>query len=679
MQPPRTFHPHPSSHPINRRAVLRGGLAAGALAVGGDMARRATARSGAHTAPATPIATASPDGEWPAYGREPGGMRHAPLTQIDRQNVADLRVAWTYHTGELTTYAGTDLAGKAAFEATPLMVDGTLYLSTPTNRVIALDAATGAERWVFDPRVDRSRGYSEVTSRGVATWTDGDGSRRIYAGTIDGRLIALDAATGRPRADFGRDGVVDLTIGVGVVEPGAYQVTSPPAIVGDLVVVGSSIGDNRAVESERGIVRAYDARTGAMSWSWDPIPRQPAGPAYETWRGPLAHKTGAANAWAPISADPARDLVFVPTSAPSPDYYGGERLGENLYANCVVALRASTGERIWHFQTVHHDLWDFDVPMQPALIDLERDGQAVPAVAVGTKAGHLFVLHRETGEPLFPIAEQPVPQSDVPGEETWPTQPFPTQLPLFGLRRVTPDDAWGATPQAREAARERIAALRSEGPFTPISLRGTIAAPSNIGGFNWGGLSYDPVRALLVGATNRIAAVVRLQPRDKTGSGGTLPGAVETGEQRGTPYTLERGYLLDEQTRLPSTTPPWGTLVAVDLTTGALRWEVPLGVMVDPAEHPDAAAWGSINLGGPTTTAGGLVLVAATVDGVFRAFDVETGGLLWQDKLPAGGQATPMSYLVGDRQFVVIAAGGHGKLGTQLGDAVVAYALPDDR
>jgi quinoprotein glucose dehydrogenase len=444
------------------------------------------------------------------------------------------------------------------------------------------------------------------------------------------------------------------------------------------VVVGSSIGDNRAVESERGIVRAYDARTGALRWSWDPIPRQPGASGYDTWRGPPAHKTGAANAWPPISADPARDLVFVPTTAPSPDYYGGERLGENLYANCVVALRASTGQRVWHFQTVHHDLWDFDVPMQPALIDLEQDGEVVPAVAVGTKVGHLFVLHRETGEPLFPIAEQPVPQTDVPGEETWPTQPFPTQLPLFGLRRVTPDDAWGATSEMREAARARIAALHSEGPFTPISLQGTISAPSNIGGFNWGGLSYDPERGLLVGATNRIAAVVRLRPRGDNRSG-QLQGAVETGEQRGTPYTLERGYLLDETTRLPSTVPPWGTLVAVDLATGALRWEVPLGVMVDPATHPEATAWGSINLGGPTTTAGGLAFVAAAVDGVFRAFDVETGALLWQDKLPAGGQATPMSYFVDGRQYVVIAAGGHGKLGTQLGDAVVAYALPGDR
>jgi quinoprotein glucose dehydrogenase len=344
-----------------------------------------------------------------------------------------------------------------------------------------------------------------------------------------------------------------------------------------------------------------------------------------------------------------------------------------------VALRASTGEMIWHFQTVHHDIWDYDVPMQPALIAVNQAGETVPAVAVGTKQGHVFVLHRETGEPLYPVEERPVPQTDVPGEETWPTQPFPAQLPLFGLRELTPDDAWGPSPETVARAREVIAALRSEGPFTPISLQGTIQTPSNAGGFNWGGLSYDPARQLLVGAVNRFAAVMQLIPRDEAGTGGEEGErfGLETAQQLGTPYTLARSLLLDPETMLPLSPPPWGTLAAVDLGDGSLAWEVPLGLVADPTEVPDAVNWGSPHLGGPTTTGGGLAFVAATLDGIFRAFDVETGELLWQDPLPAGGQATPMSYETGGRQFVAIAAGGHGRLGSRMGDAIVAYALPD--
>ncbi len=418
-------------------------------------------------------------------------------------------------------------------------------------------------------------------------------------------------------------------------------------------------------------------RRGELVWSWDPIPRQADDAGYDTWNGEVAHRTGGANAWPPISVDADRDLVFVPTSAPSPDYYGGERIGENRHANCVVALRATTGEMVWAFQTVHHDIWDYDVPMQPALITLERDNGSVPAVVVGTKQGHIFVLHRETGEPLFPVEERPVPQTDVEGEETWPTQPFPAKLPVFGLRELIPDDAWGPTPEDRERGREVISALRSEGPFTPISVQGTIQAPSNAGGFNWGGLSYDPTRQILVGAVNRVAAVMQLTPRGETEADENTGERFnpETGQMVGTPYTLTRSILLNSDTGLPFSPPPWGTLAAVDLRDGTLAWEVPLGVVADPAEVPEAADWGSPSFGGPTTTAGGVVFIGATRDGFFRAFDIETGELLWQDQLPAGGQATPMTYAADGQQYVVIAAGGHGNLGSALGDAVVAYAL----
>jgi quinoprotein glucose dehydrogenase len=426
-------------------------------------------------------------------------------------------------------------------------------------------------------------------------------------------------------------------------------------------------------------VRAYDARSGALRWSWDPIPRQPGEPGAETWRGPIALQTGSANVWPPISADPERDLVFLPTTSPSPDYYGGERRGQNLFANCVVALRASTGKLVWHFQTVHHDLWDYDTPMQPALITLERDGTVVPAVAIGTKSGHIFVLHRETGTPLFPVEERSVPQTDVPGEETSPTQPFPANLPVFGLRRVTLDDAWGLTPADVDAARQRIAALRYEGPFTPVSLRGSIEAPSNTGGFNWGGLSYDPARGILVGAVNRFAAVVQLFPRAHApaATGPNIRLESEVGPMLQTPYVMTRTYLLNfDRGGLPQTKPPWGTLAAVNLKTGALQFEVPLGFMLDPQQYPEAEQWGSISLGGPITTAGGLVFIGATRDNHLRAFDIETGTLLWQFVLPAGAQATPMTYEIAGTQYVLIAAGGHGKLGTTLGDYVFAFALP---
>jgi quinoprotein glucose dehydrogenase len=519
-----------------------------------------------------------PAAGWPAYGADSSGSRYSPASQIDRANVRRLQVAWTYRTGEDLT---SPYSNRKAFEATPILQDGRLYLSTPSSRVIALDPETGRELWVYDPQIRPGTRFSEHTSRGVSAWQDPEAGPcpfRIFVGTIDARLIALDGRTGRPCPGFGTNGQVDLSQGVGQVSKADYQVTSPPAILRNLVIVGSAIGDNRGVEVERGVVRAFDARSGALRWSWDPIPRDPADPARATWERDSADRTGAANAWSILSVDPDRDLVFVPTTSPSPDFYGGERLGDNRYASSVVALRGATGKLVWHYQVVHHDLWDYDVPAQPTLITVRRDGRETPAVAQATKMGHLFLLHRETGEPLFPVEERAVPQTKVPGERTSPTQPFPTAPPPLVPQKLTPDDAWGITPWDRGKCRDLIARSRSEGIFTPPSIEGTIMFPGNAGGANWGSVAFDPGRGLVVVNSTRLAFLVALIPREQLP--GLKRGRAEVGRQEGTPYAMRRETLVSPLD-LPCNPPPWGTLAAVDVATGSIRWEVPLGTVRD--------------------------------------------------------------------------------------------------
>jgi quinoprotein glucose dehydrogenase len=625
-----------------------------------------------------PLSAAEPtDGgiaDWPYYGGDPGGSRYSPLTQINKSNVAELKVAWEYHTGDVSD--GSDNRRKSEFEATPIVVDGTMYVSTPFNRVVALDPETGREKWSFDPKIDLHAGYSEgLVNRGVTPWIDaarGEGyacRRRIFLATIDARLFALDAVSGQPCTDFGGGGQIDLTRGIAnITRRGEYEETSAPAIADDLVVVGSSIADNDRVASPSGVVRGFDARTGSLRWSWNPI-RESIAP------------TGAGNAWSTISVDNERGLAFVPTTSPSPDYHGLKRPGDNKWADSVVALSAKTGEMVWGFQLVHHDLWDYDTAAQPVLAALRRDNDELPTVIAGNKTGNLYVLNRDTGAPVFGVEERPVPKSDAEGEEASPTQPFPLTPPPLVPQRLSADDAWGPTPEDRNACRATMEKLRSEGIFTPPSVGGIIAFPGNLGGMNWSSGAFDPGRQVFVTNVNIFPMEVHLIPRDryqeseKAAKEGRF--RAEVSPQHGTPYGMSR-QLLMSPSGAPCNPPPWGSLVAVDLAKGNIHWNVPLGTTADLFPNSPRVISGTPNLGGPIITAAGLVFIAAAMDNYLRAFDIDTGAELWKGRLPAGGQATPMTYRLrpDGKQFVVIAAGGHGKIGTKLGDSLVAFALP---
>jgi quinoprotein glucose dehydrogenase len=662
--------------------------------------------------------------DWPSYGGDAGGQRHTAAIQIARDNVTRLAPAWTFHTGSMTdNRPGTE---RSSFEATPILFQGLLYISSPFDEIFALDPRTGEKRWGFDPKI-RDTEHGVLTSRGVASWSAGpDGANglcqsRIFIATMDSRLIALDARSGSVCTGFGQGGNIDLSRDVHFLPDTLFYNTSPPTVVGNVVIVGSSIGDNTRVDPESGVVRAYDCVTGRLVWNWDPIP----------WANRQTLRTGAANAWSVMATDTERGIVYIPTGSASPDFYGGMRPGDNRDANSVVALDAATGKRLWGFQVVHHDLWDYDVAAQPLLFTY-RD--KIPAIAITTKQGLIFVLNRLTGEPLYPVVERPVPASDVPGESASPTQPF-QEIDTLAPIAIPPGARLGATSQDDRECRQLFAGLRYDGIYTPPSFRGTLAFPGNLGGVNWGSAAFDPATGILYANTNRYAFSLRLFPRpsafQRTFTRWTQPAPLtiasflllagfvfgsmiynrtffagplvttlaiallplgflgywinqhffprsqlvehfgrEEGEQTGTPYTVLRERLIAPTSKHPCTVLPWGAVSAVNLNTGKAVWQTPLGTAL-PGQQT-----GTINLGGDIVTASGLLFTAASQEPFLRAFDSATGHELWKGSIPAPAQSTPMSYTIDGRQYIVIAAGGHGLFGTPLSDSLVAFALP---
>jgi quinoprotein glucose dehydrogenase len=614
------------------------------------------------------------------YGADAGGTRYAPLSQVTPANARDLSVAWTYRSGDLAKRSERTMR-RSKFQVTPILADGKLVLCTPFNEVIALDPGTGAERWRFDPRIQTDyRPANLFNCRGVAFWRDSEAqagaacAARIFTATNDARVIALDAASGKPCGGFGLDGQVQIDPGMPLLGPGEFQITSPPVAASGVVVVGSAINDNQRADSPRGTVRAFDARNGKLRWEWDPIPTRADDPAAKTW-GDAWKTTGSANVWAPMSVDVARGLVFLPTSSPSPDFYGGMRPGANLYGNSVVAVKLESGELVWHFQTVHHDVWDYDVPSQPTATTVTLDGRPRDVVISGNKQGMLFVLDRDTGKPVFPVEERAVPQNGAPGEALSPTQPFPADLPVLAPSKLAADDAWGITFWDRGKCRERIAAARSEGLYTPPSEQGTILFPFTGGGINWGGIAIDPSTDVVYVNTMRLVHVVTLFPSAQLDSMHRKFPGIEISPQAGTPYGMKR-ELLASPLGLPCNPPPWGVLAALDLRAKKILWETNLGTTEDMAPLGIAMKLGTPNLGGPLVTRGGVVFIGAAFDRYLRAFEARTGAELWAGRLPAAGVATPMSYEWEGRQYVVIAAGGRADAGLPIGDAIVAFALP---
>ena len=613
---------------------------------------------------------------WTQYGNDHGGHRYSSAKQITTANVEQLERAWEFSTGDMA--AKPEAMRRSISEATPILVDDLLVFCTPFNDVIALDPGTGQQRWRFNANINlEQQPANKFVCRGVAQWHDSDGAgacaSRILTGTNDARLIALDARTGKRCGDFGDGGQIVIYPGMELIWPGEFQITSPPAVIGDIVIVGSAISDNVRRIAPRGIVRAFDVRTGEPRWEFDPIPRVVGDP---NWHGDKAPVEGHANAWAPLSVDEKRRLVFVPTSSPSPDFYGGQRHGDNRHANSIVALDAASGKVSWAYQLVHHDVWDYDLPAQPGLYTVWRDGAAHDVVAQVTKTGHVFVLDRDTGEPFLPIAEVQILPSSVDGERLSLTQPLPVATPNLIPDRVDPDDAFGLTWYDKRDCEKQLAALHADGLYTPPTLQGSLLYPFTGGGANWGGPAYVPERNLLIVNMSSLAHVVQLIPQNDVATAQATFHGQELYGTRGSPFGYRRAIIMSPF-GLPCTPPPWGIIASVDLASGKVIWRRTLGTVKDLAGI--GIELGTPTFGGPVATSGDLIFIAAVMDNYLRAFDIESGGLVWEVRLPAGGQATPMTYFLEEtgKQYVVIAAGGHGRMGTTIGDYLIAFALPD--
>ncbi|KQR90295.1 glucose dehydrogenase [Burkholderia sp. Leaf177] len=640
-------------------------------------------------APATPASRA---GDWLNYGNTQAGTRYSPLAQINNKNTKDLQEAWTYRTGDMK---GPNDPVEITNEVTPLAVDGTLYFCTPHQIAIALDGATGKEKWRFDPGLKPDPSFQHVTCRGVSYHETAAASqarqanspasqamcaRRIILPVNDGRLFELDAATGQRCLTFADNGSLDLQHLQPVKTPGQYEPTSPPVITSKVIVVAGAVTDNYGTREPSGVIRGFDVDTGKLLWAFDPGAPDPNAISGDQH----SYTMNSPNSWAPAAYDPQLDIVYLPMGVTTPDIWGGHRTpDQERYASGLLALNASTGKLAWFYQTVHHDLWDMDLPAQPTIADIkDSSGNVIPAIYAPAKTGNIFVLDRRTGKPIVPAPEQPVPQGAATGDHVSPTQPF-SDLTFRPKKNLTGADMWGATMFDQLVCRVMFHRLRYEGPFTPPSEQGTLVFPGNLGMFEWGGLAIDTDRSLAIANPIALPFVSKLiargpgNPIEPTASarGGT---GTETGiqPQYGVPFGVTLNPFLSPL-GLPCKQPAWGYVSAVDLGTNKVIWKKRIGTTRDSSPIPIPFKMGMPMLGGPVTTAGHVFFIGATADNYLRGFNTDTGEQLWEARLPAGGQATPMTYEAGGKQYVVIAAGGHGSFGTKLGDYVVAYALPD--
>ena len=602
--------------------------------------------------------------EWPSWGGDLGGMKYAALDQINKENVHRLKVVWSYDTGDASDGATPQRPNRSAHESTPLMVEGVLYLTTPFDRLFALNSETGEALWNYDPKTSANPHFGLYVHRGVAYWSDGN-EDRILLGDQSGNLHSVNPLNGRLDPAFGEKGVVNLSIGVAGKFPKAqYSMTSPVAICGNVIVAGGRVTDSNP-EGPSGDVRGLDVRTGEQRWRFHTVPR-PGEVGHDTWKDNSWKDRGGTNAWSIMSVDTENKLVFLPLTSPAYDFYGGDRHGANLFSDSIVALDCETGQRKWHFQTIHHDLWDWDLPSQPMLISINRAGQKVPAVAVITKTGFVFVLDRLSGEPLFEVEERPVPTGDTPGEEYWPTQPHPIKPPPFARQSMTRDEITDITPESRAECIALLENAQIEGPlFRPIGARLTVMFPGTNGGANWGGGAFDPLTGLLYVNSMDVGSLLRMVKRP--------PDARLSYRVRGTKY----GRLWDSN-QYPCQKPPWGHLTAIDMNQGNFRWRVILGEF-DELPSQGIPKTGTPNLGGPIVTSGGLVFIAATNDRHFRAFDKDTGEILWETLLPGSGHATPITYLgpTNGKQYIAISAGGGNKYNKNYIAQLIVFTLED--